>query len=76
MSLEHRYVSYKITPRSDNAHAYVNAAFSAKVSANNFVASEVRIAYGGISADFFVATELENAIVSACLKIIKIELNF
>lgn len=75
LSPEHKYVSYKITPRSQNAHAYVNAAFSAKISADNFVASDVRIAYGGISGDFFIPTELENAIVSILSQFLKILTN-
>ena len=52
--------SYKITPRSQNAHAYVNAAFLAKIGAPDFAFQEVpRIVYGGISASFSRAEKTE-----------------
>nr|XP_002120933.2 xanthine dehydrogenase/oxidase-like [Ciona intestinalis] len=58
----HVFISYKIMPRSQNAHAYVNAAFYTEVI-NGKPSSEIRIVYGGIRPDFARATETENFLV-------------
>nr|XP_039264202.1 indole-3-acetaldehyde oxidase-like [Styela clava] len=50
-------MSYKVMPRSQNAHAYVNAAFSAVVTGNKL--SKPVLVYGGISKSFFHATATE-----------------
>ena len=59
---EWKYRSYKIMPRSSNAHAYVNAGFMALVdmSAGFKILNRPRIVYGGISSTFIHATSTEN----------------
>ncbi|XP_059083877.1 uncharacterized protein LOC131881124 isoform X2 [Tigriopus californicus] len=58
------FMSYKITPRSQNAHAYVNAAFRAKIDPNSFVVQDKpNIVYGGIAGDFIHATDAESVLV-------------
>ena len=60
--------SYKITPRSQNAHAYVNAAFLFDIDPITFISqSTPRIVYGGISGDFDHATEAEAALGAGVL---------
>ena len=54
--------SYKITPRSQNAHAYVNAAFLVFVDADYNVLSLPNVVYGGIRADFVHAEAAEQAL--------------
>jgi len=54
--------TFKIMPRSSNAHAYVNAGFMAEVDeANNFqLIGKPTLVFGGISATFTHATQTEN----------------
>ena len=56
------FMSYKITPRSQNAHAYVNAAMQVRVPGNSnyFVNQAPILVFGGISGSFFRATATEN----------------
>lgn len=58
---EWKYVSYKIMPRSSNAHAYVNAGFLALVdSSDNFkMVEKPRLVFGGIAEGFVHATATE-----------------
>ncbi|KMZ03365.1 abscisic-aldehyde oxidase [Drosophila simulans] len=56
------YDSYKIMPRSQNAHAYVNAAFLLELEADNKVKS-ARICFGGIRPDFIHASAIEKLLV-------------
>ncbi|XP_049943149.1 uncharacterized protein LOC126419914 [Schistocerca serialis cubense] len=55
------FKTYKIMPRAQNAHAYVNAGFLFKLDMKNVgkVISKPRIVFGGISHDLIHATELE-----------------
>ena len=58
--------SFKTTPRSQNAHAYVTAAFSAKVaspSSDLTVEERPFLAYGGISGGFVRAANTERFLV-------------
>ena len=54
--------TFKIMPRSSNAHAYVNAGFMAEVDQdNNFLISrKATIVFGGISSTFTHAINTEN----------------
>nr|XP_023021560.1 indole-3-acetaldehyde oxidase-like [Leptinotarsa decemlineata] len=56
-----KYLSYKIMPRAQNAHAMVNAGFLLELTNNNTVKS-ARIVYGGINAQFIHAVNTENLI--------------
>ena len=52
--------SYKITPRSQNAHAYVNAACLVKLDPTSFtVLEKPSLVFGGISASFVRAAGTE-----------------
>ncbi|XP_049545874.1 xanthine dehydrogenase-like isoform X1 [Anopheles darlingi] len=53
------YRSFKIMPRSQNAHAYVNGAFLAKMAADNVTVESIRICFGGINPEFTHATGTE-----------------
>ncbi|CAH2267495.1 jg22583 [Pararge aegeria aegeria] len=54
----HIFRSYKIMPRSQNALAIVNAAFSAKMD-NGSTIDSISIVYGNISTDFIHASQTE-----------------
>ncbi|KAH8236776.1 hypothetical protein KR026_010469 [Drosophila bipectinata] len=56
------YDSYKIMPRAQNAHAYVNAAFLLELQSDSTVES-ARICFGGIRPDFTHATPIEQLMV-------------
>ncbi|TDG48782.1 hypothetical protein AWZ03_004685 [Drosophila navojoa] len=56
------YESYKIMPRAQNAHAYVNAAFLLELDAESKV-KNARICFGGIRPDFVHATPVEQLLV-------------
>ncbi|XP_041565054.1 abscisic-aldehyde oxidase isoform X3 [Drosophila elegans] len=56
------YESYKIMPRAQNAHAYVNAAFLLELETDSKVKS-ARICFGGIRPDFVHATVIEKLLV-------------
>jgi len=64
MTSEHHFMSYKITPRSENAHAYVNGALLARVDAQFKVLERPSIVFGGISAEFIHAVNTEDFLVS------------
>ncbi|KAF6204371.1 hypothetical protein GE061_002712 [Apolygus lucorum] len=52
--------SYKIMPRAQNAHAYVNAGFLFKLDKSNFTVMEKpNIVFGGISSKFVHASKTE-----------------
>ncbi|XP_013192263.2 uncharacterized protein LOC106136308 [Amyelois transitella] len=56
----HEFVSFKIMPRSQNAHAQVNAAFLYEFDQHNKdVVLSARIVIGGLSAKFVHATHTE-----------------
>ncbi|CAH1116797.1 unnamed protein product [Phaedon cochleariae] len=56
----HKYLTYKIMPRAQNAHAMVNAGFLIKFE--NDVVQDARIVYGGINPQFVHAKLTENAL--------------
>ena len=58
--------TFKIMPRSSNAHAYVNAGFVAHVDPeNNFLISgKPTVVFGGISPTFTHATKTENFLMN------------
>lgn len=77
--------SFKIMPRAQNAHAYVNAAFLLEVNdAKNSVMS-AKLCFGGIDESFVHADKTEkfmvgkdpfsNATVQGALNVLKTELN-
>ncbi|KAL8561663.1 hypothetical protein ACOMHN_001395 [Nucella lapillus] len=53
------FKSFKITPRSQNAHAYVNAAFRFKMFENSQILGHPSIVIGGINEKFFHAEKTE-----------------
>uniref|UniRef100_A0A0A1WXK0 Aldehyde oxidase 2 n=1 Tax=Zeugodacus cucurbitae TaxID=28588 RepID=A0A0A1WXK0_ZEUCU len=53
--------SYKIMPRAQNSHAYVNAAFLLHMLEGKVIFA--RICFGGIRPDFVHANEIESALV-------------
>lgn len=59
-----RILTYKIMPRSQNAHAYVNAGFRASIDPESYkVLSQPSIVYGGISGQFNHAQLTEQFLV-------------
>ena len=57
-----KFRSYKIMPRSSNAHAYVNAGFKALVDLNDNlkVVGKPKLVFGGINARFVHASATED----------------
>jgi xanthine dehydrogenase/oxidase len=50
--------TYKIMPRSQNAHAYVNAGFRFKIDPSTFTVQETpTIVFGGVNESFFSPTQ-------------------
>ncbi|KAH9519698.1 hypothetical protein Btru_070662 [Bulinus truncatus] len=77
------YRSFKITPRWQNAHAYVNAAFKFGVDGKTIKGSP-SIVFGGISKDtihaskteaFVQGKELSDKVIKETLKVLESELN-
>lgn len=56
---EYIFDSYKIMPRAQNAHAYVNAAILVQIQKPNFLVKSSRICFGGINPGFSRASKLE-----------------
>ncbi|EDW80733.1 uncharacterized protein Dwil_GK11683 [Drosophila willistoni] len=54
--------SYKIMPRAQNAHAYVNAAFLLELAGGVTKVKSARICFGGIRPEFVHATAIEQLI--------------
>ncbi|XP_052893269.1 xanthine dehydrogenase/oxidase-like isoform X2 [Anopheles moucheti] len=77
------YRSFKIMPRAQNSHAYVNGAFLIKLDGSNIVSSN--ICFGGIDPQFTHALKTEeflkgknlltNEAIQGALKILASELN-
>ncbi|KAJ2951519.1 hypothetical protein O0L34_g13669 [Tuta absoluta] len=67
LSDEYRLVTYKIMPRSQNAHAVVNAGFLYKLSRFNTNVQEARIVYGNLSPTFIRARSTESLLVGTNL---------
>ncbi|XP_014098512.3 uncharacterized protein [Bactrocera oleae] len=59
--------SYKIMPRAQNAHAYVNAAFLLHMDMPEGKVLHARICFGGIAPDFVHAKAIESALVGQSL---------
>ncbi|CAD6991713.1 unnamed protein product [Ceratitis capitata] len=58
------YHSYKITPRAQNAHAYVNAAFLLDMDVTAWgIVNSARLCFGGINPDFVHATATESFVI-------------
>lgn len=57
-----RFRSYKIMPRAQNAHAYVNAGFLLEMEADGERVRSIRICYGGINPSFVHATKTESVL--------------
>ncbi|XP_034832567.1 uncharacterized protein [Maniola hyperantus] len=55
----HLFRSYKIMPRSQNALAIVNVAFSVKLDSSFSSIDSIRIVYGNIAPDFIHASQTE-----------------
>ncbi|XP_055688260.1 uncharacterized protein LOC129792886 [Lutzomyia longipalpis] len=61
---KYRFLSYKIMPRAENAHAIVNAGFLFKFNAEKTITYSARICYGGINPRFIHATKTENLLAT------------
>ena len=60
--------TYKIMPRSQNSHAYVNAGFNFKfANESSFVVQSCSIVFGGISASLVHATSTEKFLLNKSL---------
>uniref|UniRef100_A0A6E8VPM8 FAD-binding PCMH-type domain-containing protein n=1 Tax=Anopheles coluzzii TaxID=1518534 RepID=A0A6E8VPM8_ANOCL len=55
--------SFKVMPRSQNAHAYVNGAFLTKFAEDSVTVESIRICFGGINPEFTHATATESFLV-------------
>ncbi|CAG5043721.1 unnamed protein product [Parnassius apollo] len=55
--------TFKIMPRSQNAHAIVNAGFMFNFEINSSIIKQVKIVYGGIAANFVHAQKTEEILV-------------
>jgi xanthine dehydrogenase/oxidase len=79
------FQSYKITPRAQNAHAYVNAGFLFQFNETKSSVNSAKICFGGINESFVHADKteqflvgknlFENNTVQEALKVMKSELN-
>ncbi|XP_063993360.1 uncharacterized protein LOC135171019 [Diachasmimorpha longicaudata] len=67
LETEHVYRSYKIAPRAQNAHAYVNAGFLLKLDTSGTVQEVPNILFGGIRPNFLHATATEKYLTGKCL---------
>ncbi|XP_062708343.1 xanthine dehydrogenase isoform X1 [Aedes albopictus] len=59
----HFFRSFKIMPRAQNAHAYVNGAFLVKTNTNRDSVEMARICFGGINPNFTHAINTEKMLV-------------
>uniref|UniRef100_A0A0A9YL90 Indole-3-acetaldehyde oxidase n=1 Tax=Lygus hesperus TaxID=30085 RepID=A0A0A9YL90_LYGHE len=66
-SNQFRFQTFKIMPRAQNVHAYVNAGFLFQIDGNYRTISKPRIVYGGIASNFVHASETENFFHGKCL---------
>ncbi|CAH0625212.1 unnamed protein product [Chrysodeixis includens] len=68
LSKEHRLVTFKIMPRSQSAHAIINAGFLYKMkSVSSNVVKDARIVFGGLSSSFVRATATEKFLAGRSL---------
>ncbi|XP_035910085.1 xanthine dehydrogenase 1-like [Anopheles stephensi] len=59
----YQFRSFKVMPRSQNAHAYVNGAFLVKFAEGGVTVESAKICFGGINPDFTHATATEAFLV-------------
>ncbi|XP_055537407.1 uncharacterized protein LOC129725498 [Wyeomyia smithii] len=59
--------SYKIMPRAQNAHAYVNGAFMVKLNSSKNSVESARICFGGINPSFTHASKTEQMLAATNL---------
>ncbi|XP_073971381.1 uncharacterized protein isoform X1 [Rhodnius prolixus] len=59
--------TFKIMPRKQNVHAYVNAGFLFSVGSGNIVLGKPTIVYGGISENFIHAERTESYFTGKCI---------
>ncbi|KPJ03064.1 Xanthine dehydrogenase [Papilio xuthus] len=57
------FVSFKIMPRSQNAHAQVHSAFLYELDVDHETVKSARIVYGGLSGKFIHATKTETCLI-------------
>ncbi|KAK3747539.1 hypothetical protein RRG08_030072 [Elysia crispata] len=83
LSSQDHFRSFKITPRWQNSHAYINAAFKIPLSGMT-VTDKPNIVFGGVSADMVHATEtekylerrtLDDSVINAALKVLYEEIH-
>uniref|UniRef100_T1PJV0 Molybdopterin-binding domain of aldehyde dehydrogenase n=1 Tax=Musca domestica TaxID=7370 RepID=T1PJV0_MUSDO len=60
------FKSYKIMPRAQNAHAFVNAAFLLEVESSTGVVNTCSLCFGGIRPDFVHASSVEAVLKGQC----------
>ncbi|CAB3227915.1 unnamed protein product [Arctia plantaginis] len=66
LNSKYKLVTFKIMPRSQNAHAIVNAGFFYELNDRNIV-QQARIVFGGLSAKFIRASETELFLIGKSL---------
>ncbi|KAL0829108.1 hypothetical protein ABMA28_003962 [Loxostege sticticalis] len=59
----YKFVSFKIMPRSQNAHAIVNAGFQFKMDESNSTVKEARMVFGNLSPEFIRAKTTEKLLI-------------
>ncbi|XP_046441655.1 indole-3-acetaldehyde oxidase-like isoform X1 [Daphnia pulex] len=71
LSTDHIIKTFKIMPRSCNAHAYINAGFCAKISRqeNIRIVGKPTIIFGGIRSSLIHVTETENFLADKFLDV-------
>uniref|UniRef100_A0A1B0GDN7 FAD-binding PCMH-type domain-containing protein n=1 Tax=Glossina morsitans morsitans TaxID=37546 RepID=A0A1B0GDN7_GLOMM len=60
------FKSYKIMPRAQNAHAYVNAGFLLDFDSTARQVNDARICFGGITPEFIHAEPIEKMLKTQC----------
>ncbi|XP_053676315.1 uncharacterized protein LOC128726526 [Anopheles nili] len=59
----YKFQSFKVMPRSQNAHAYVNAGFLTKYAEDSVTVESIKICFGGINPEFTHATATESFLI-------------
>ncbi|XP_047533997.1 xanthine dehydrogenase/oxidase-like isoform X1 [Vanessa atalanta] len=67
LNTAYKLVTYKVSAKSRNAHAIVNAAFLYKLNEDDNKVLKSRIVFGGLSSNFSRATKTENFIIGKML---------
>lgn len=63
LTADYRLVTFKIMPRSQNAHALVNAGFLYKLRGSENKVKQARMVFGGLSPNFIRATNTERCLL-------------